>query len=91
MILSYDKALIKIGAPPPQDVKLNPYCNMAEDNIGTTMAFYKMFLPEKAFDENTYFDGLRKMLTLENIKENAVEVSFFAAIWRYYSVPKYFH
>lgn len=75
MILSYDKTLINIGAPPPQDVKINPDCSMAESNTDTTMSFYKMFLPEKALDENTYFDGLRKMLTLENIKENAVEVS----------------
>lgn len=51
---------------------------MVEGEAGATMLFYKMFLPEKAFDENTYFDGLRKMLTLENIKENAVEVSLFA-------------
>lgn len=78
MILSYDKALVNIGAPPPQDVKSNPHCVMIEAHTGTTMSFYKMFLPEKAFDENTYFDGLRKMLTLENIKENAVEVSLFA-------------
>lgn len=78
MILSYDKALVNIGAPPPQDVKINPSCNMVEGDTGVTMSFYKMFLPEKTFDENTYFDGLRKMLTLENIKENAVEVSLFA-------------
>ncbi|XP_026318097.1 transmembrane 7 superfamily member 3-like [Hyposmocoma kahamanoa] len=74
MILSYDKALINIGAPPPQDVKINPNCNMVEGNTGTTISFYKMFLPEKALDENTYFDGLRKMLTLDHIKENAVEI-----------------
>lgn len=37
--------------------------------------FYKMYLPERHYDSDNYFDGIRKMMTLDGIQEFGEYVS----------------
>lgn len=36
--------------------------------------FYRMYLSERSFDQDTYFNGIINFMTLEKIRENGEEV-----------------
>lgn len=50
----------------------DPFCTAIYDNITN---FYLMYLSEMSFDEDEYFMGIRKMVTLEGIIKNGVKMS----------------
>lgn len=64
-------------------------CNKA---IEQKITFYRVYLPARDYTENTYFDGVRSMLTLDRIAENGDEVSFFISwggSWLVQLLPKF--
>jgi hypothetical protein len=46
-------------------------------SLNISIDFYMMYLPEMSYDADTYFDGIKKMTTLEKIFENGERVSIF--------------
>ncbi|CAK1542596.1 unnamed protein product [Leptosia nina] len=62
----YNKDYILVDAPSPKD-KMDVKCNSIDEVV---LVFYKMNLPERSFDADVYFDGIMKMMTIDNIQEN---------------------
>lgn len=68
---SYTADYVLIEAPSARD-SADPTCTSIND---VNIVFYLMYLPERSFDSDTYFEGIRNMMTLDNIKENGQIVS----------------
>ncbi|XP_047508186.1 transmembrane 7 superfamily member 3-like isoform X1 [Pieris napi] len=62
----YNNEYILVDAPPPKD-QLDDKCNTIGNVV---LLFYKMYLPERNFEADVYFEGIQKMLTVDNIEEN---------------------
>lgn len=64
MELWHDDHIIRVEASQAR-VSMNDACEINSTKV--THEFYKMFLSEWDHSEQEYFDGLKKMSTVENI------------------------
>ncbi|XP_049878394.1 transmembrane 7 superfamily member 3-like [Pectinophora gossypiella] len=71
MYVKYTKDMISVDASSAQHPK-DPDCLGVNKLI--TMKFYRLYLYERNFGEDSYFEGLRNMMTLAKIQENGDEV-----------------
>ncbi|CAH2055769.1 unnamed protein product, partial [Iphiclides podalirius] len=63
---SYTNDYVLIEAASARD-SADPTCTSINN---VAVVFYLMYLPERSFDADTYFEGIRNMITLGNITEN---------------------
>ncbi|VVD02000.1 unnamed protein product [Leptidea sinapis] len=64
----YNKDYVLVDAAFPQDI-LDKNCNSLER---VRVAFYQMYIYERNFSKEAYFDGIQKMMTMEYISDNGV-------------------
>ncbi|CAH2087930.1 unnamed protein product [Euphydryas editha] len=61
---SYNKDYVLVDAAAARDPS-DAFCN----NIDKALVFfYQMYLPERNFDADTYFDGIKNMMTMDGIE-----------------------
>ncbi|XP_023939805.2 transmembrane 7 superfamily member 3 [Bicyclus anynana] len=65
MRTKYTKDYVLVDAPAAKDMS-DVDCNTVDS---VYLFFYKMYLPERHYDADNYFDGLRKMMTMDGITE----------------------
>ncbi|CAK1589072.1 unnamed protein product [Parnassius mnemosyne] len=66
MHMSYNNDYVLIEAASARD-SADLACTSINDVI---VVFYLMYLPERSFDSDTYFEGIQNMMSLDNISEN---------------------
>lgn len=71
MQVSYNKNYILVDAAMAKDFS-DKTCNTIDKVV---VLFYKVYLPERNFDEDSYFDGIKSLMTLDNIKDFGEYVS----------------
>ena len=71
MQLSYNKAYILVDGAMARDYS-DKTCTSIEKVV---VLFYKIYLPERSFDIESYFDGIRSMMTLDSIENLGEYVS----------------
>lgn len=62
---SYNKDYVLVDAAAARDLS-DTDCNFLEKAV---VYFYQMYLPERDFDADTYFDGLKNMMTMDGIDD----------------------
>lgn len=67
-VMTYSDYIFVDAAPP----SIDPDC---KSTMQANMSFYMMYLPEMNFYADVYFDGIRKMMSLKNIKKYGYRVS----------------
>ncbi|CAH0719153.1 unnamed protein product, partial [Brenthis ino] len=65
MQISYNKNYILVDAAMAKDFS-DKTCNTIDKVV---VLFYKVYLPERNFYEDSYFDGIKSLMTLDNIKD----------------------
>ncbi|XP_068623092.1 transmembrane 7 superfamily member 3-like [Battus philenor] len=68
--VSYTKDYVLVESASARDTT-DPLCTSLNN---ANVIFYLMYLPERKFDSDTFFEGIRNMMTLDNIIENGVVV-----------------
>ncbi|XP_059061023.1 transmembrane 7 superfamily member 3-like [Achroia grisella] len=69
-LANFNKHYINVMASPAKSYD-DEYCISVNSVV---VKFYRMYLPERNFDANTYFEGIKNMMTLEKIQENGQEI-----------------
>lgn len=72
---NFNKVYINIEVSPAKSYQ-DPNCLSAS---AVTVKFYRMYLPERNFDADVYFEGIKDMMSLEKIREKAEEIP--SSVW----------
>lgn len=71
LLSSYNNDTIMVDAAAAKD-PMDINCNSIDKSF---VNFYKMYLPERDFDADTYYMGIINMLTFDKIQDNGEYVS----------------
>lgn len=69
----YNRNYILVDAAPAQFE--DPNCEYS--SILIKLRFFMFYLPEQNYDSDVYFEGVKNMMSLNNILRNGRPVSFF--------------